>query len=469
MILTPDDPHQFEFSSRSDIINDEPLVGLIDKIVDKLDLNELYGRYSESGRSFYDPSMQLKVLFFSYCDGVRSSRDIARHIRYDLRYRYFCGSLRPDFRTINRFRKDNLDLLEEYFTHIVLLCEESDLLDMSVLSLDGTKIKADSSGKGDKRSRLKRLLRENLQADIDADCSDSSDDDNEPDKSGRYTGNSDPDARYMKNSDGGKRLSYNSQIVVDKNQFIILAEVGNNADDSVYLEGLLQKSKELYGDRIGSVAADGGYCTGRNIKYAADGGIDLYLPLGKGDGRVPDKSFNRHEFSYCSDRDIYICPEGKELHYAGERVRHGKTIRNYSSSSLVCGYCPKRLLCTKQRYRKLSISEYYGYEQDMKRKNASYTGRLMSIWRRCLVEPVFGDIKTNLGFKRFSLRTLPKARGEFYLACIAHNLKKLLKLRPESPSLANFETKIGDLIIRMKILVLYRIYPTSKPAQYLKI
>lgn len=172
MILTPDDPYQLEFSSRADIVNDEPLVGLIDKVVNKLDLDELYGRYSESGRSFYDPSMQLKVLFFSYCDGVHSSREIAKHICYDLRYRYYCGSLRPDFRTINRFRKDNLDLLEEYFTQIVLLCENSGLLDMSVLAVDGTKIRANSSGKGDRRSRLKRMLRENLQSDIDAESSD---------------------------------------------------------------------------------------------------------------------------------------------------------------------------------------------------------------------------------------------------------------------------------------------------------
>ncbi|MBU1319110.1 MAG: transposase, partial [candidate division Zixibacteria bacterium] len=46
----------------------------------------------EAGRSFFDPSMQLKVLFFAYCDGVRSCRAIAKHIRYDIRYRYFCGS-----------------------------------------------------------------------------------------------------------------------------------------------------------------------------------------------------------------------------------------------------------------------------------------------------------------------------------------------------------------------------------------
>jgi len=423
MILTPDDPHQFEFACPADIVNDEPLVGLIDKVVDKLDLEELYGRYSEAGRSFYDPSMQLKILFYSYCDGVRSSRDIAKHICYDLRYRYFCGSLRPDFRTINRFRKDNLDLLDEYFTRIVLLCADSGLLDMSVLALDGTKLRADSSAQVGKRARLKRLLRANLEADIDAEEAeaDSVDDSGDHDGAMKSSGFSDPDARFMKNSDGGKRLSYNSQIIVDKNQFIVLADVGNNADDSVYMESLLKKSKGLFGGQIGAVAADGGYCSGRNIKYAKDEGIDLYLPLGKGDGRVPDKSFNRHEFSYNNHRDVYICPEGQELIYSGDRVRNGKTIRKYSSSSRVCGACPKKERCTKQDYRKLEISEYYSYEQDMKRKVSSYTGRQMSAWRRCLVEPVFGDIKINLGFKRFSLRTLIKVRGEFYLTCIAHN------------------------------------------------
>ena len=80
-------------------------------------------------------------------EGVRSSWESAKRIKYDIRYQYFAGDLRPDFRTINRFRQENLDLLGIYFARIVAMCEESGLVDVSVLAIDGTKIRTSSSGR----------------------------------------------------------------------------------------------------------------------------------------------------------------------------------------------------------------------------------------------------------------------------------------------------------------------------------
>lgn len=97
---------------RADAVVDEPIVLVVEQVVDSLDLSDLYSRYSDQGRSFYNPSMMLKVLFYSYSEGVRSSREIAKRIRYDIRYRYYTGKLMLDFRTINRFRLENFDLAE---------------------------------------------------------------------------------------------------------------------------------------------------------------------------------------------------------------------------------------------------------------------------------------------------------------------------------------------------------------------
>jgi transposase len=104
MIKRPEDPQQVYFVSRAELVSDEPLVVTVDRVVRSFDLEALYGRYSEGGRSFYDPAMMLKVLFFAHSEGVRSSREIAKRIKYDIRNQYFAGSLGPDFRTINRFR-----------------------------------------------------------------------------------------------------------------------------------------------------------------------------------------------------------------------------------------------------------------------------------------------------------------------------------------------------------------------------
>lgn len=431
MILRPEDSRQMEFSCRADLVSEEPLVLMVDKVVGSLDLGALSGRYSEGGRSFYDPGMQLKVLFFGYCDGVRSSRELATHVRYDIRYRYYCGSLRPDFRTINRFRKDNLDLLGDYFAQIVLLCQSTGLLDASLLALDGTKILASASGrrrgKKGERDRLARHFHGRLRADIISDSVDDERDDGgdgQPSDDDEPISSVDPDARFMKSSGGGKRLSYNSQVVVDKNQVIVAADVSNNADDSVQFQPMVERCRQLLGDDLDKVSADGGYYSGENLKYASESGIDLYLPVTK-TGRVPDDRFHRDNFVYDKFGDSYLCPAGQRLRYRSSRVRRGVRRRMYRGCASSCGCCRFRPLCTTAKYRTLEISENYVYEQQMKAKLQSAFGRLIYGQRKCLVEPVFGNIKFNLGFVRYGLRTLKKVRGEFFLICIAHNLKKL--------------------------------------------
>jgi len=442
MILRPEDPHQISFVSRAELVADEPLVLAVSQVVDGLDLGVLYGRYSESGRSFFDPAMMLKVLFFSYCEGVRSSRGIARRIRYDVRYQYFAGSLRPDFRTINRFRGRNLDLLGEYFARIVTLCEQSGLVDVSVLAIDGTKLRASASGKRTiskkKQDRMARRFRAELERDVAGEGDDLGDESEEvspPKPDGveqeiavdkEPGGITDPDARFMKTSEGVLRSCYNSQIAVDRNQIIVAAEVSTVADDSVQFQGMVEQSRANVAGGLGEVLADGGYYSGSNLKHSESVGYDLYMPLPQAN-RVPDRRFEREAFEYDEATDCYRCPVDKQLHYRSRRIRNGVTTRVYVGSASTCGSCQLRSRCTKKRYRELNISEVYHLERQMRQKMSSGPGRARYDQRKGLVEAVFGNLKFNLGFGRFGLRTLPKVRGEFLLMCIAHNLRKLAK------------------------------------------
>jgi len=95
----PGDPNQVFFTSRLELVANDDLVQTIDEVVNRLDLAPLYACWSEGGRGFYDPSMMLKILFFAYCDGEHHSRDIVKKIKYDIRYQYFAGSLRPSYVT----------------------------------------------------------------------------------------------------------------------------------------------------------------------------------------------------------------------------------------------------------------------------------------------------------------------------------------------------------------------------------
>ena len=456
MILKPDDVRQMFFTSRADMVAGEELVHTIDEVVNRLDLVSLYACWSEGGRGFFDPSMMLKVLFFAYCDGEHHSRDIAKKIKYDIRYQYFAGSLRPAHNTICRFRNIDVDLLASYFVQIVSVCNEMGFLDNSFLAIDGTKIKASASGKRTLRRKdlnsLKEKYKELLSADAASEIEDVGDDDIDGDVSestvepvngrdlkariGRAIERleagasevnlTDSDARFMKTSDGGIRPSYNGQIAVDKNQIIVAVDISNNADDSPGFQSMVDQSRDNMDNEIGKVLVDGGYYSGSNLKYIDRCGLDVYMPTGRADPGLAGR-FGRADFIYDKETDSYLCPAGEYLNYKGNRKRNGVTIRIYGCSSRVCSQCSMLSGCTthKRKRRELWISEVYRHERAMKKKLSSVKGRAIYDRRKVMVEPVFGNIKYNLGFRQFVLRGLKKVKAEFLLMCIAHNLKKM--------------------------------------------
>ena len=459
MIKRPDDPGQIFFTSRAELVSGEELVQTIDEVVNRLDLTSLYACWSEKGRSFYDPAMMLKVLFFAYSDGERHSRDVARKIKYDIRYQYFTGWLRPKYRTICRFRTIDVDLLSSYFVQIVAVFNELGLLDTSLLAIDGSKIKASASCRRTlKRKDLDKLMekyKEILSSDAACDLSDIGDegiddDDDDMDESpGKAVDNKDLksrirkamerlkagerevnltdfDARFMKTSDGGIRPSYNGQIAVDKNQIIVAVDICTNADDSPSFQPMIAQSMDNVDGAIGKVLVDGGYYSGRNLKYIERNGFDVYMPMGKGYPE-PSGKFHRDDFVYKKETDRYLCPAGEHLSYKCNRRRNGIVARIYRCSSKICSKCSLLSKCTtsKRKYRELWISEVYHHELKMKKKLNTNAGRAIYDRRKVLVEPVFGNMKFNLGFRQFVLRGLKKVKAEFLLMCIAHNLKKM--------------------------------------------
>jgi transposase len=464
MILKPEDPHQIFFASRADLVAGEEMVQLIDEVVNRLDLGELYGLWSEAGRGFYDPAMMLKILFFAYSDRERHSRDIAKRICYDIRYQYFTGSLRPNYRSICRFRVIAPELLASYFVKIVNICQELGLTDISLLAIDGTKLKASASRGRTFKNRKKdldrlrqyyeKMLIEDAHLDerelVEGDGSDQ-----EPDQDDSSSGKkavsskelkkrveeaikrlsegerevnlTDGDAKFMKTSDGGIRPAFNSQVAVEANQIIVAADISQSADDGKSLAPMIEQSRENMAGEAGAILADGGYYSASNMQYIEAEKLDVYMPMGKGHGQSQGR-FSADDFRYEESADLFICPAEEKLSYRSSRFRGGIERRVYCCSRSKCRACQLRLCCTKGNFRTLWISAVWKYEQAMKQKLASPKGVDLYGRRKVMVEPVFGNMKFNLGFGRFLLRGLKRARGEFFLMCIAHNLKKMARL-----------------------------------------
>jgi len=139
---------------------------IVNDVVDKLDMDCLENTYSKDGCPAYNPAMLIKIIFYAYAQGVRSSRKIEKMAQENIACRYLSANQCPDHGTINLFRKGHLDDLENLFAQIVILCDGLNIINPTDISIDGSVFKANASKKatytGEAIVKLKNKIREIL-------------------------------------------------------------------------------------------------------------------------------------------------------------------------------------------------------------------------------------------------------------------------------------------------------------------
>ena len=130
-----------------DWVPEDHLVWSILGAVGQMDLSAFYGVYRENGqgRAAYEPSMMVSLLLYAYARGNRSSRGIERGCREDVVYKLITSMMVPDHSTIAEFRRRHERALGELFGSVLALCGEAGLVEVGVISIDGTKICANAS------------------------------------------------------------------------------------------------------------------------------------------------------------------------------------------------------------------------------------------------------------------------------------------------------------------------------------
>src|SRR5436853_3900332 len=150
--------------SLGDWLPDDHLVWTVLGAVDEMDLsrfNEGY-RLGAAGRAPYDPAMMVGLLLYAYARGNRSSRGIERACWEDVAYKVICSMRTPDHSTIAEFRRRHEAEIEELFDDVLGLCREAGLVSVGVITIDGTKIKANASMDQNRsyRELVTQILRE---------------------------------------------------------------------------------------------------------------------------------------------------------------------------------------------------------------------------------------------------------------------------------------------------------------------
>jgi transposase len=254
----------------------------------------------------------------------------------------------------------------------------------------------------------------------------------------------DPDATFMRMKEdhmlnGQLKPGYNVQASTEK-QYIVDYTLGQTTTDTTLMKGHIDDFIASYGQPPESLTADAGYGSEENYLYLEEKGITPYVKYGYFDkeqteeknkdrkNHKPSNPFHADKLQYNQQADTYTCPMGQPMRYIGQKTSRTKTgylqtHRRYQAQN--CTGCPMRgpchkargdriierspnLLRSKQRVRELLNSDV-GIE---KRK------------QRWQVEAVFGNLKQNKGFRRFSLRGIDKTTTEFGLIALAHNLQR---------------------------------------------
>lgn len=147
--------------------------------------------------------------------------------------------------------------------------------------------------------------------------------------------------------------------------------------------------------------------------------------------KARERLYAKEDFAYDKCEDAYLCPHGEILRPAARTQFKGKyskrEVITYRTQRGICDVCALRENCTTniKLGRAIIRDGYEEYRERMRKKINTAEGRLIYGKRKCLVEPVFGQIKTRGGFSQFLLRGLEKVRVEWKIAAIAHNLLKL--------------------------------------------
>ena len=461
-----------------DLLPDSHECYIYEAIFKQLDTTTVENNYSVLGQNAYHPRLIVSILIYAYSQGIFSSRQIEKRCHEDLGFMYVSHLNCPNFRVLSGFRKDNYEVFKECFKQSALLAMEAGMASLGHVSLDGSKFKADTSKhKAMSYGRLKakeKELTEEIEALIKkAEQCDSEEDDEYHDKSGyevpeelkskgkrlekikaakealekreqqlnpgkdidekKQISFADDEARIM-GKKGDFQYGYNGQITVDKdNQIIVGEHLTQSANDKQEATPALQEIEETTSMLPEVMSLDNGYMSGSNLDAFNGTDIDVYMATGKGeskDHRSLDESnreVKKSDFSYDTNRDCFMCPAG---HTLALRNRTGDDKKIYQARSDDCDRCCYRSRCCKSKRgkpRTITTDDKEPLRQEMVEKMNQESSQQIYKKRKTIVEPVFGQIKKNIGFRGFSVRGFIKASGEFSLVCAAYNIKKLVK------------------------------------------
>ena len=257
--------------------------------------------------------------------------------------------------------------------------------------------------------------------------------------SGRRSGynKTDVDASAMMMKNKVEILPAYNVLAGSEDQFITGISVHQNTNDATCFSEHLEQMEVQQPLQPDNIIADSIFGTEQNYELLEQKQIGNYMKFpmfhGEQKQRYKNDPFQKDNFRYDAVTDTFTCPSNQLLAFqrsykqTHQRTGYQSLMREYECSS--CDGCPFYDKCCKSqkgKNRTIKLNEKLeGYKRQARENLHSEYGKQLRKRRSIEIESCFGDIKHNMGFRRFHLRGIKKVKTEFALIAMAHNLRKL--------------------------------------------
>jgi transposase len=401
-----------------------------DVVRDELDLSLIVGSYQEErGQPPYHPVMMTALLLYTYCQGIYSSRRIARACQERVDYMAVTAMQQPDFRTISDFRKRHLTALEGLFVQVLQLCRRSGLVKLGHVSLDGTKVQANASKHKamsyERMSSEEKRLREEVQSwlkkaeEIDAEEDERFGPDRRGDELPEWV--KDRKKRVEKIREAKEALEREAREEAERLRQEPPRELTPRERAVKNTSKPAPKTQRNFTDPESRILkTSDGFLQGYNCQAAVDACSQVIVARGvsnrQNDAEQLPGVVEQIRSNLSGSSPLELSADSGYLSEGNLKALKERGIRGYVATG-------------RQRHRKEPPDEArrwnspWIHAMTARLKRGGFRSRYRL--RKQSVEPVFGQIKAARGFARFSLRGLAKVASEWSLVCTAHNLLKL--------------------------------------------
>jgi transposase len=457
------DRDQMFMLSLEEAVDINAFVRVVDAFGDAIDYKSFdFGNTEckEEGRPAYHPSALMKLYLYGYRYGIRTTRKLEREARTNMEAMWLLKGLKPHYKTIANFRKDNTEAFRAVFRRFVLLLKEMELIEGDTVAIDSFKIRASNSLKNNfNEAKLKRHLEyideQIAEYEAELDLCEEQDEKQQLeaklserkekqeqyqeikkklDESGeQQISLTDPDSRSVVLHRKIVNVGYNIQSVCDeKNKLLVDYDTGT-VNDTHSLAPMSIQAKELLGVEKLTVLADKGYHTGKQLRECNQNGITTYVSP-RDPGTPADSGIPLELFYYSKNSDTYTCPEGHMMTTNGTWYKHSNSRKGRDDAhrfkrylTPACKNCRLKSACTKNSNgRFIDRSEYADIvEANNKRvtENPEYYRQ-----RQQITEHQFGTIKRQMGYTHTNIRGKPKVMGEIGLMFTVYNLVRCVRI-----------------------------------------